>query len=159
MSDTQEKSIQEEDSRYLLFSVGGEMYGTPLLGVREVVEYQQPKSIPNAVEHFMGVINLRGQIVGVIDLRKRLGHQTEKSAHDALIIFDTVGGPLAALVDKVESVTSIRSDHIEKKPNIRTNIPTQFLIGIAQVEGRLVNIIDLNEILGHEEIRTIHSVS
>lgn len=144
-----------DEARYLLFRIAGELYGTPLLGVREVVEPQEPKPIPNTVSFFSGVINLRGQVVGVMDLRKRFGHEATHQAGMALMVFDTESGPIAALVDAIESVTQIPRSNIEAKPAVRTNVPVDYLIGIGKHGGRLVSLIDLNHILGIEELKAV----
>jgi len=145
-----------DEIRYLLFRLGGELYGTPLLGIREVVEPQEPKPVPNTVPYFSGVINIRGQVVGVLDLRQRFQHDAEKHTGMALMVFDTEAGPLGALVDRVEAVVPIPDSSIEKKPNVRTTVPLEFLLGIGNENGRLVTLVDLNRILGREELRAIH---
>lgn len=141
-----------EEERYLVFKLGGELYGTPLLGVREVVEAQPSKEIPHSLPHFAGIINIRGEIVGVIDLRVRFGHPTVESKRNAMMVFQTSGGPMAALVDEIEAVQRIPSGEITKDPNVRTAIPADFLIGIAKHGGRLITVIDLNSTLGAEHI-------
>lgn len=146
----------EDEIRYLLFRLGGELYGTPLLGIREVVEPQDPKPVPNTVPYFSGVINIRGQVVGVLDLRQRFQHACDKHSGMALMVFDTEAGPLGALVDRIEAVVPIPDTNIEKKPNVRTTVPLEFLIGIGNQEGKLVTLVDLNRILGREELRAIH---
>ncbi len=138
----------QEESRYLLFKLGQEVYGTPLLGVREVVEPLDSKPVPNTVNYFLGVINIRGQIVGVLDLRARFGHKCERTPENALMVFDTDNGPMAALVDRVEAVVRINDSKIEKEPNIKTSAPTEFLLGIAHHDDRLITLIDLNKALG-----------
>jgi purine-binding chemotaxis protein CheW len=144
----------EDESRYLLFKVGREVYGTPLLGVREVVEPQEPKPIPNTAPFFSGVINLRGQVVGVVDLRKRFGQDVTKHSGMALMVFETEGGPLGALVDEIECVTRIPRDSIETAVVVRSHVSLDCLIGIGNQEGRLVSLIDLKKILGSEELKS-----
>jgi len=153
MSETQIE--QDDDARFLLFRIAGELYGTPLLGLREVVEPQDPKPIPNTVAFFSGVINLRGQVIGVVDLRKRFGFEATKHQGMALMVFETDSGPLAALVDEIECVAHFATGEIETKPMVRMNVPTDYLIGIGNQNGRLVSLIDLNKILGTEELKGI----
>lgn len=156
MSETIELDTEfTEEARYLLFRLGGECYGTPLLGVREVVEPQEPTPVPNTVRHFAGVINIRGEVVGVIDLRARMGHAVTKSTEMALMVFDTPSGPMAGLVDKVEAVAKIPEKDIERKPNVQSRAPIEFLLGIARQKGRLVTLIDLNKTLAVEELRSL----
>jgi purine-binding chemotaxis protein CheW len=145
-------SLSEDSDRFLLFSIAEELFGTPLLGVREVVEPQNPKPIPNTVKFFTGVINIRGQIVGVIDLRLRFGQTPDDNRGRAMIVFDTDTGPIAALVDAVESVISIRPSHINFSPNLKTEVSADYLIGIGHHNERLITLIDLNKTLSTEEL-------
>jgi purine-binding chemotaxis protein CheW len=151
MTDLQSHS--EDDARFLLFKVGGEIYGTPLLGIREVVQPQDPKPIPNTVPFFTGVINLRGQVVGVVDLRKRFGCEAACRPRMALMVFSTESGPLGALVDEIECVARIPESKIESKAVIRTHVREEYFIGIGNQDGRLISLIDLNKILGAEELK------
>ena len=153
MSET--RIIQDDDARFLLFKVAGELYGTPLLGIREVVEPQEPKPIPNTVPCFSGVINLRGQVVGVVDLRRRFGHEATKHHGMALMVFETDSGPLAAVVDEIDCVVQLTSSHIDTKSVVRANVPTEYLMGIGNQDGRLISLIDLNKILGSEELKLV----
>ena len=146
-------SHPEDDARFLLFKVGGDIYGTPLLGIREVVEPQEPRPIPNTVPFFTGVINLRGQVVGIIDLRKRFGCEAVRLPRMALMVFSTESGPLGALVDEIECVARIPESKIETKAVIRTHVPGEYFIGIGNQDGRLVSLIDLNKILATEELK------
>ena len=131
------------ENKYLLFYVGDEIYGVPLLDVKEVIEYQEPKTVPNMVSHFSGLINLRGAIVGVMDLREKFGISSAKSRTTSMLICETSQGLIAAVIDRVESVTVIPSEQIEPKPPVVTKVKTDYLAGIAKVEDRLVAIITL----------------
>ena len=151
--------LHDDDTRFLLFRVGGELYGTPLLGIREVVEPQEPKPIPNTVSFFSGVINLRGQVIGILDLRKRFGCEATQHPGMALMIFMTESGPLGALVDGIESVAKIPPEGIDAKALVRTHVPPDYFIGIGNQDGRLVSLIDLNKVLGAEELKAAHAMS
>jgi purine-binding chemotaxis protein CheW len=150
--------IQDDDARFLLFKLGGELYGTPLLGIREVVEPQEPKPIPNTAPFFSGVINLRGQVLGVVDLRKRFGVEAAKHQRMALMVFETDSGPLAALVDEIECVVHFDPKAIETKPIVRSNVRSDYFLGIGNQEGRLVSLIDLNKMLGGEDLKGAYSL-
>jgi purine-binding chemotaxis protein CheW len=140
------------ENRYLLFEVGKELYGTPLLDVREVVEYQEPKFMPNMVSHFVGVINIRGSIVGVIDLRKRFGEKSNSNVKTAMLVSDTPQGTIAAIVDRVDSVISIDQKSIDEKPPVVTSVKQDYLTGVAKAKDRLVTIVELQKLLGDENL-------
>jgi purine-binding chemotaxis protein CheW len=141
--------------RYLLFTLNSEIYATPLMGVREVVEMHKPKQIPHTVPSFIGVINIRGEIVGVLDLRLRLGYEAKRTPGESMMVFDTGGGAIAAIVDSMEGVMKIPSEAIDSKPSIESRLPLDFLMGVARLKDRLVTVIDLGKVLHREEVRTL----
>lgn len=142
-------------SRYLVFRLGNETFGTPLLGVREVVEYQSPKPVPNSVDYCLGVVNIRGEIVGVLDLRKKFGFKADILPASSMLVFSTEAGSISSVVDQVEAVADIPEEEIEKKPNILTRVPMDFLLGIGRFDSKLITLIDLNKILNNEELTNL----
>lgn len=145
------ESGELDESRYLLFTLDGNHYGTPLLGVREVIEPQEAKTVPNTVPFFKGLINIRGQIVGLVDLRLRFGYAVGESPSQAYLVFETESGPVAAIVDKVEAVAQIEMNKIHQNPNIQSQVSMEFLFGVAQLDSRLVTLIDLKLTLSQAE--------
>ena len=146
MSDQREDidNLEEEmidEAKFLIFQLGTELYGTPLLGVREVLQPIRPKPIPNTVKHFLGLINVRGQILGVVDLRLRFDYEALENTAVASLVFETEAGPIAAIVDRVVAVTKIDDEHLQKKPNIRSQVPIEFLLGATNYQGNLVTLI------------------
>ena len=152
-------SEEQDDANnaYLIFRLGDEYYATPLLQVREVVEKQLPKHIPNTVDSYLGVINIRGEIVGAIDLRIKFGHKPAPSLTEALIVFDTEQGVIAALADQLEGVHNIQSSAIKTKPNIGSKISIDYIIAMAHFNKKILTIIDLHKILAAEEIVQLHN--
>lgn len=151
IDDGLDDEMVDEGSKYLLFRLDGEIYGTPLLGVREVIQPQATKAIPNTAPYFKGLINVRGQIIGVVDLRLRFEYTAIDVPSMAFLIFETEVGPIAAVVDKVEAVVKIDDDNFHKKPNIRSQVPAEFFIGATTHEDQLVTLIDLNKTLSTED--------
>lgn len=150
--------LQMNANKFLLFYLGKELYGVPLLQVTEVVEPQKYKSIPNTVKHFCGVINLRGQIIGVVDLRKKFSiDDLQGENRSAFIVFNSEGGKMAVIADKVLAVAQISEKDIDKNPNVSTEIPLDYLIGVGTYKEDLVNLIDLSKLLGEEEIKSYRS--
>lgn len=146
------ENVELKDDRFILFMVGKELYGTPLLDVREVVEYQEPKYMPNMVKHFSGVINIRGAIVGVLDLRKRFNEEDKVSKTTTMLVCDTPQGAIAAVVDKVDSVANITDQSIDKKPPIVSTVTQDYLVGVGKVKDRLVTIVQLYKLLSDEKL-------
>lgn len=150
----EENKIEEGESQYLIFDLDEHRYGTLLLSIREIVECKKVKPVPNTIVSFLGVMNLRGQIIGVIDLRSRF-LEAEPSLDGELLVFETEVGPIGALVDKVISVTDISAENIEFRPNIVCSIPIEYLTGIARVGDELITIVDLARVLQSEELISI----
>lgn len=146
-----------EPERYLLFRLENEIFGTPLLGVREVVQYQEPKIIPNTIKSYLGVINIRGEIVGVFDLRVRFGFKLNSNRDAALMVFDTDAGPIAALSDGMEGVVTIDENTIDRKPRFESALPLNFLLGIANMAGKLITLIDLAQVLDAADVTAMRN--
>jgi len=147
----------DEAKKYLIFSLDEDLFGTPLLNVREVIEPQPIKKIPNTVDEFLGAINLRGEIIGVIDLRLRLGREPRSLPTNAFLIFQTEVGAIAALVDQVESISEFSVEDMDSNPNVLFKIPQNFLIGMAKLDDRLVTVLDLFNVLSQDEINQLKS--
>ncbi len=146
-------SENENELKYLLFYIGQELHGSPILSIREVLEYQKPKFMPNMVSSFSGVINVRGAIVGVIDLRTRFGLNASIAARTAMILCDTEKGPVVAVVDGLDSVHEFKTEDIDFKPPVMSRIEQKYLIGVAKREQALISILDLHKLLSEEELK------
>jgi purine-binding chemotaxis protein CheW len=151
-----EASSEEEDSnKFVIFSLAEELYGARLLEIREVVEALPTKPVPNTVPSFQGVCNLRGQIVGVLNLKRRFGMDETGIDRPVFLVFDTDSGAIATIVDKVESVSLIEPRDIETKTNIISAIPQKYITGIGKSRDRLITIVNLREILTDTELASI----
>lgn len=140
-----------EEDRFLVFTVGAERFATPLLSVREIVEPLPFRPVPNPHDYYLGLANLRGQIVGVLDLGIRLGFSHPENQVGALLVFDIDGIALAAMVSTVESVIAIPAHQIERGGKSESSIPSHAMIGIAHAGNSLVPIIDLTKLLEKAE--------
>lgn len=145
-----EPTITDDSSdKYIVFQMGSELFATSLLEVREVIETQTPKPIPNMAPYFKGVINIRGEIIGVVDLRERLGISSEEASLCQLV-FETPSGPLAAIVDKVHSVVVMDISTLERRANVAQGVDRAYFIGVGKVGDRIVTFISLPKIVSGE---------
>ena len=144
-----------DENKFVIFTLGRELYGAKLLEVREVVESLPTKDVPNTVRSFKGVCNLRGQIVGVVDLRTRFGVEGDPPQRPVLLVFETDSGAIAASVDGIASVSLIPPEDIDPKPNIVSAVPMKFIIGIGKMENRMVTLLDLKAVLSTEELVSV----
>lgn len=141
-----ENNLFEDRSKfkYMLFQLGGETYGTPILQVREVIENRAPKPVPNSNIAFEGVINLRGEVIGVIDLRKVLKVEPKQSL--SILIFDTANGVMGAVVDRCTAVAEIPEADIDQTGGVSTREGADYFLGIGKREGGMVTLIDLSRV-------------
>lgn len=154
MSDIVNDQVKKEDDlRFLVFRIGEDHYGSPLLSIREVLEYQKPKPMPNMVKHFSGVVNIRGAIVGVIDLKVKFNYPVNSSSRQAMLLCDTEKGPLAAIVDIVESVILLQEEDFDKQPPVKSITNQKYILGVAKNQKHLVTILDLHQLLLEEELK------
>lgn len=140
---------------YLIFQLAGELYGTALLTIKEIIKMTAIKPTPYMVPYFKGVVNLRGQIVSIVDLRIKFGVKCEDPSKGLIIVVDTPTGVLGAIVDELVSVENIENTEVDNNPSIATTIPVDFFKGIAKLDSRLVTLVDISKLLSETEMRTI----
>lgn len=137
--------------RYLIFELGQETFATPLIEVRSVIEFQEAKPIPHTAAYYKGVINIRGEIVGVIDLRERLDI---KGAHSpsSQLVFETGGGMLAVTVDKVVAVAALKDGDIDRKvsPPSGGKHDRSYFLGVGKHQDKLLTLISLHKLAASE---------
>jgi len=139
--------------RYLSFSLGHEEYAVRLLTVKEVIAIPEVTAVPQTPTYFMGIMNLRGQVISVIDLRTKLGIKATASQETAVIIFDLEGVTLGVVVDSVNSVLTPAAEEVSDKPDIQANINHDYIEGVYRNDKRLVLFLNIARALGIEDIR------
>lgn len=148
-----EKAAEKVTASYLIFRLGGELFGTDLLNVLEVMKLPGIKPVPYMKPAFKGVLNLRGQIVSVIDLRQLYEMKVDQPDEGMILIIETAEAPIGAIVDDLVSVEMIHDDELDRQPVIETKVPSQFLQGIAKKNERLMTLIDISGCLASTEMR------
>jgi purine-binding chemotaxis protein CheW len=150
MSDV--KPVVESGASLLCFYLGSDPYAVDLQTVREISEVMPIQPVSNTIDAFSGLMNLRGELIGVVDLRIRFGYKSANHDSNAFIVFDTDKGPLAAIVDRLEKVHTLNSAADMRQANIPSQVNREFVMGIADFEGKIFQIIDLRRILSREEL-------
>lgn len=149
-TDPNHSKINTDDldtSHYLLFKLGTERFGCPLLQVQEVVRVPQIKALPQKVRNLIGIVNLKGRVLSVMDLRARLGIDAQNSADALMFIVRAQGIHLGLIVDSAEAVVEIPPNDIQNPLLINPKIPTQFLLGIGKLGDSLVHLLDLESLV------------
>lgn len=144
-------------NKYLVFTVQGEHYGIPIGKVREVIRYVNITPIYDASRFLKGVINLRGKIVPIIDMRLKFGMmESQYNDRTIFVIVDIAGNKeiynIGISVDQVHDVANIRHENLEKTPEIGLRLKSQFLYGIAKVEEKMIMIVNIDQILTTDEV-------
>jgi purine-binding chemotaxis protein CheW len=147
-------------NRYLAFSLSGEEYAVPLLSVKEVIGIPEITPIPFAPPHFLGIMNLRGQIVSVLDLRTKFGmKEAARSEESALIILNLDPIFLGVVVDSVNKVIGVLASEISDPPELLDVNAAAFLTGVARKEDKLILLLDIVKTLDIEDLAAIEQNS
>jgi purine-binding chemotaxis protein CheW len=133
----------------IAFQLGREEYGVPVASVREVSRVGEITRVPQAPEHIRGVMNLRGRILPVFELRTRLGHPplVAPGPKARVVVAEVHGRVLGLLVDAVAQVLKVPSDRVVPPPDDARSAAADYLTGVAQVDGRLIVLLDLERML------------
>lgn len=149
-----------KDLHIVGFRVGRETFGVPIALVHEIVRVPDITSVPDSPDFIEGVINLRGKIISIIDLRKRFGEREIITNKKNRIIVSEVDGKLIGLiVDAASEVLKIPPDQVEASPNVFEEGEVNYVTGVGKLNGRLIILIDLTKILQRGELRRIGEVA
>ena len=140
------------EREYLTFRLGNEEYGIEILKVQEIRSYEPPTRIANAPEFLKGVINLRGVIVPIIDLRVKFGCAAEIDSVTAVIVLGVKGRVVGAVVDSVSDVLELPHEIIKPAPAMGTMVDTSYLVGIASVADRMLILLDIESLMSSGEL-------
>ena len=145
---------------FLTFRLGGEEYGIDILKVQEIRSYEQPTRIANAPAFIKGVVNLRGVIVPIVDLRLKLGCETaDYSALTVVIVLNVKGRVVGAVVDSVSDVLELSKDAIKPAPEIASTVDAGFITGIGSVTTgdlpRMLILMDIEALMASQEMGLI----
>lgn len=135
------------DSRYLCIHLGNDEFAIPLLLVKEVIGLPDMTPIPQAASHFSGIMNLRGKIISVMDLRVKLGIKAQTTSETTVIILDIAGNSLGVVVDKVNSVQVLSPDMMSEKPAIDSSRASEYIQGVFRRNDKIVLILDVAKAL------------
>ncbi|MFH1672235.1 MAG: chemotaxis protein CheW [Pseudomonadota bacterium] len=155
-------SISEitETSQYLTFKLGEEVYSVEVAKVREVLDLTPVTKVPRMPEFMLGVINLRGNVVPVVDMRLKLGMPHAESTVDTCIVivevdFEGDATVLGALVDAVQEVIDLEPDQIDPPPSIGTGLNTEFIRGMGKRDDQFIIILEIDKVFSVDELSIV----
>lgn len=154
------KAVTEKEGKYLTFALGPEEYGLEILKVREIIGYMDITAVPQTPDHVKGVINLRGQVIPVIDLRAKFGMETaEVTEQTCIIVVETTRGnrnfSTGIVVDRVQEVLDIAGENIEEAPQFGSNVNTDFILGMGKINETVKILLDIDEVLSKVNLDSV----
>jgi purine-binding chemotaxis protein CheW len=154
------KALLDKDGKYLTFALAQEEYGLEILKVREIIGYMEITAVPQTPEHVKGVINLRGQVIPVVDLRAKFGMETTETTEETCIIVVEISQAdrkfsTGIVVDHVQEVLDIAGDDIEDAPQFGSSVNTDFILGMGKVDDTVKILLDIDKVLAGTDFSSV----
>jgi len=158
------KNMGEREGKYLTFSLDSEEYGIGILKVKEIIGMMRITPVPQTPGFVKGVINLRGKVIPVIDLRLRFGMEAIGYSERTCIIVVEIQSssgrlPIGIVVDAVSEVLNIKGSDIEETPTFGTRLETDYILGMAKMGGGVKILLDIDRILNAEDLTVLDRVA
>jgi purine-binding chemotaxis protein CheW len=156
-------ATETRGGKYLTFSLGREEYGLEILKVREIIGYMEITAVPRTPAFVRGVINLRGQVISVVDVRARFGMPAAPKTEQTCIIVVEIASQgrrvsMGIVVDRVSEVLIIRAQDIEDAPSFGAGIDTSFILGMGKIGSSVKILLDIDKVLTSDEARALAEV-
>ena len=156
-NETPKQVSAAREGKYLTFVLGDEEYGIGILKVKEIIGMMPIRPIPRTPEFVKGVINLRGKVIPVIDLRMRFSLEAKPyDERTCIIVVEASGASLKSamgvVVDSVNEVANIKQDQVEQTPSFGVNLDTAYILGMAKAGDGVKILLDIDQVLGSEEL-------
>ncbi|MDY6907054.1 MAG: chemotaxis protein CheW [Chloroflexota bacterium] len=140
------------ERQLVVFNLGGEAYGVDIATVREIIQMQPVTTVPGTPHFVQGVINLRGSVIPVVDLRTRFGLEAVEHGKDTrIVVVNSKGQDIGIIVDSVAEVLRVAADSIEPPSSMITTSDSEYLLGILKLPDRLVILLDADRVLSRDE--------
>ncbi len=156
------QNLQELAGKYLTFKLADEEYGLEILNVQEIIKMMEITHVPRNPPTIKGVINLRGQVIPIIDLRLSFGMEEAEETEKTCVIVVQVGTSkitMGIVVDEVSEVLDIKGREIEPPPLMGSSVNTQFILGMAKAKGAVIILLDTNKVLNVDEMSALERVA
>ncbi|MBC8550929.1 MAG: purine-binding chemotaxis protein CheW [Candidatus Brocadiales bacterium] len=148
------------EGKFLTFILGDEVYGFEILKVREIIGLMDITTVPQTPGYMKGVINLRGKVIPVIDLRLKFSMQEEDHTQETCVIVVEVDNTsIGIIVDSVSEVSDISGEEIEEAPSFGQGIDTSFIMGLGKVKEKIIILLDIETVLSSEELKVVEQLA
>lgn len=150
--------------KYLTVVLAGESYGIAVLKVREIIRLQKITPVPQTPAFVKGIINLRGRVIPVVDLRVKFGLAAEFAERTCIVVVQVrlpagVSVPMGLIVDAVEEVANLAAGEIEPTPEFGASISTSYILGLAKVKGEVKTLLDIDQVVSAETVKALADVA
>ena len=157
------KAIQDKEGKYLTFTLAEEEYGIGILKIKEIIGMMPITTVPGTPEFVKGVINLRGKVIPVMDLRLRFGMEEMDYTERTCIVvveIETASGTvmIGVVVDSVSEVLNIKGEDMEETPTFGAKLNTDYILGMAKMEGGVKILLEIDKILTGDEVSILEKV-
>jgi len=156
----EKKGISDIEGKFLTFVLGEEIYGIEILKAREIIGLMDITTVPQTPDYMKGVINLRGKVIPVIDLRKKFSMQEGVHTQETcVIVVEVNGSSIGLIVDSVSEVSDITGEEIENAPSYGQGIDTSFIMGLGKVKNKIIILLDIDAVLSTEELEMVEELA
>ncbi len=153
-----QKSVDE--GKYLTFVLNREEYGIEILKVREIIGVIGITPVPQTPDYLKGVINLRGKVIPIIDLRLKFAMQEEEHTQETcIIVVEVNNAPIGVVVDNVSEVLDIKGEEVEDTPQFGQDIDTSFIMGLGKAKEKIIILLDIDKVLSAEELEMVEEIA
>lgn len=150
------RSVADVGGEFLTFFLRGEEYGLEILKVQEIIGIMPVTPVPRTPAHIVGIINLRGKVIPIVDLRLRFGMEPLAHTEETCIIVVKANGlQVGIVVDKVSEVLDIAGSDVEDAPSFGTQVNTDYILGIGKSEGRIRLLLDIDRVLAGDDFAAL----
>lgn len=152
-------SYSNDDQQFLTFNLADEYYGVDILKVQEIKGYTNVTKIPNTPAYLKGVLNLRGTIVPIVDLRMKFGMgMTEPTSFTVVVVVNVRNRVMGFLVDAVSDVLDLNAKDIQPPPQLGNTVDISFVAGIGNSNDHLVTLLDIDRVLTDDEVKAVADI-
>jgi len=158
------KAMTDREGKYLTFTMAEEEYGIGILKIKEIIGMMPITTIPQTPDFVKGVINLRGKVIPVVDLRLRFGMEAiDYNERTCIIVVEIEGQAgtvmIGIVVDAVSEVLNIKGEDIEETPTFGAKLNTDYILGMAKMEGGVKILLDIDRVLSQEEVTLLEKAA
>ena len=158
------KAVADKEGKYLTFSLAGEEYGIGILKIKEIIGMMSITTVPQTPEFVKGVINLRGKVIPVIDLRLRFGMEViDYTERTCIIVVEIEGSAgtvqIGIVVDAVSEVLNVNAEDVEETPTFGAKLNTDYILGMAKMEGGVKILLDIDRVLSAGEVAALEKAA